>query len=51
MDGVVFEVIVHGTLAETVVLVSVLNNGLLEEDGKIEYLTVVLEPLGCDSRH
>ena len=38
MDGVIFEVIVHGTLAETVVLVSVLNNGLLEEDGKIEYL-------------
>jgi len=38
VDGVVLEVVVHGALAEAVVLVGVLNDGLLEEDAEVEDL-------------
>jgi len=51
VDGVVLEVVVHGALAEAVVLVGVLNDGLLEEDAEVEDLAIVLKPLGCDSGH
>lgn len=51
VDGVIFEVVVEGTLAETVILSGVLDNWLLEEAAEVEDLAVVLEPFGGDAGH
>jgi len=45
MDGVVFQVVEHGALVDTEVLIFRFDDGLLEVGIEAEYLSVVLKPL------
>jgi len=49
VDGIVLKVVIHSALTEAVILVLVLNDGLLEVDGEVEYLTIVFKPLWSHS--
>lgn len=48
MNSIIFKVIVDNALADAVVLSGVLYNWLLEVCSKVEYLSVMLEPLRCN---
>jgi len=51
VHGVIFEVVVKDALADTEVFVAVFANWLLEIDAEVEDLSVVLEPLRCNTRN
>lgn len=48
MDGIVIKIVVNGAFSESVVLISIFNNWLLEITSEAKYLSVILEPLGGD---
>jgi len=48
VHGVVLKVIEDNALAETIVLVGVFDNRLLEVSVELEYLAIVLKPFRCD---
>lgn len=48
MKGVIFKIIVDDALADAVVFGGVLYNWLLEVSSKVQNLSIMLEPLGCN---
>jgi hypothetical protein len=51
VHGVILEVVENGALTETVVLIGVLNNGLLEVSVEFKNLAVMLKPFRGDLGH
>jgi len=49
VNSIVFKIVIEGAFAKAIVLIRILNNWLLEVNSEVKYLTVVLEPFGCDS--
>jgi len=49
MDGIVIEIIEDDTFSNSEVLVGIFNYWLLEISVEFKYLSVVLEPLWCNS--
>jgi len=48
VDGIIIKIVVNGAFSESVVLISIFNNWLLEITSEAKYLSVILEPLGGD---
>jgi len=48
VKGVIFKIIVDDALADAVVFGGVLYNWLLEVSSKVQNLSIMLEPLGCN---
>lgn len=51
MESVVFEVVENNAMANAEVFICILNNRLLEVCLELKYLSVILEPLGCNLRN
>jgi len=49
MESVIIKIVVDDAVADAEVLIRVLDDGLLEVGMELKNLSVVLEPLGCDS--
>jgi hypothetical protein len=48
VDGIVIKIVVDSAFSDSVVLIGIFNNWLLEITGETKYLSVILEPLGGD---